>query len=67
MLARQAVAPPPPEAADVVERGVVEVLRTRALIAEITLSLTRLRDLVAERTASPVPAARKARLALSRG
>ena len=124
MLARQAVAPPPPEAADVVdalvdrvhelhaahtavaaaigrrqpppavrtpidvdrldrqsralaahprqddpwaERGVVEVLRTRALIAEITLSLTRLRDLVAEQTASPVPAARKARLALSRG
>jgi len=124
MLARQAVAPPPPEAADVVdalvdrvhelhaahtavaaaigrrepppavptpidvdrldrqsralaahprqddpwaERGVVEVLRTRALIAEITLSLTRLRDLAAEQTASPVPAARKARLALSRG
>jgi len=42
-------------------------LRTRALIAEITLSLTRLRDLVAEQTDSPVPVARKARLALSRG
>jgi uncharacterized membrane protein YccC len=34
------------------ERGVVEILRTRALIAEITLSLIRLRDLVAEKTAS---------------
>ena len=30
------------------ERGVVEILRTRALIAEITISLARLRDLVAE-------------------
>jgi uncharacterized membrane protein YccC len=36
------------------ERGVVEVLRTRALIAEITVSLSRLRDLVAEKTASSV-------------
>jgi hypothetical protein len=34
------------------ERGVVEILRTRALIAEITLSLIRLRDLVAEKSAS---------------
>jgi hypothetical protein len=34
------------------ERGVVEILRTRALIAEITLSLIRLRDLVAEKMAS---------------
>jgi hypothetical protein len=34
------------------ERGVVEILRTRALIAEITISLIRLRDLVAEKTAS---------------
>ena len=124
MLARQSVAPPPPEAADLVdalvervheldaahtavaaaiarreppppvrtpidvdrldrqsrelaahppvddpwaERGVVDILRTRALIAEITMSLTRLRDLVAEQTDSPVPVAGKARLALSRG
>src|SRR5205807_6242406 len=34
------------------ERGVVEILRTRALIAEITLSLIRLRDLVAVKMAS---------------
>jgi uncharacterized membrane protein YccC len=34
------------------ERGVVEILRTRALVAEITISLTRLRDLVAEKTES---------------
>ena len=32
------------------EQGVVEILRTRALIAEITISLARLRDLVAETT-----------------
>jgi hypothetical protein len=31
-------------------RGVVDILRTRALVAEITISLLRLRDLVAERT-----------------
>jgi uncharacterized membrane protein YccC len=35
------------------ERGVVEILRTRALIAEITVSLTRLCDLVAEKMGSP--------------
>jgi hypothetical protein len=35
------------------ERGVVDILRTRALIAEITLSLTRLCDLVADKTGSP--------------
>jgi uncharacterized membrane protein YccC len=109
MLARQSVAPPPPEAADLVdellervaelaaahiavadaiarrespppvrepidierlepqsselaahppvddrwaERGVVDILRTRALIAEITVSLSRLRDLVADMTGS---------------
>ena len=63
----RALAAHPPQDDPWAERGVVEVLRTRALIAEITLSLTRLRDLVAEQTASPVPAARKARLALSRG
>ena len=57
----------PPQDDPWAERGVVEVLRTRALIAEITLSLTRLRDLVAEQTDSPVPVARKPRLALSRG
>ena len=57
----------PPQDDPWAERGVVEVLRTRALIAEITLSLTRLRDLVAEETDSPVPVAGKARLALSRG
>lgn len=33
-------------------RGVAEILRTRALIAEVTLSLNRLRDLVAEKTGS---------------
>jgi hypothetical protein len=33
-------------------RGVVDTLRTRALIAEITISLLQLRDLVAERTAT---------------
>jgi hypothetical protein len=40
-------------------RGVVDILRTRALIAEITISLVRMRDLVAERTgpsAEPEPA-----------
>ena len=40
-------------------RGVVDLLRTRALIAEITISLVRMRDLVAERTdssAEPKPA-----------
>jgi hypothetical protein len=38
------------------ERGVVEILRTRALIAEITFSLVRVRDLVAARAAtSPQP------------
>ena len=40
-------------------RGVVDLLRTRALIAEITISLVRMRDLVAERTdssAQPKPA-----------
>jgi uncharacterized membrane protein YccC len=40
-------------------RGVVDILRTRALIAEITISLIRLRDLVAERigsSAEPEPA-----------
>jgi hypothetical protein len=120
MLARQSVAPPPPEAADVVaalvervhelhaahtavaaaigrgeppppvrapidvdrldaqsrelashpplddpwaERGVVELLRTRALIAEITASLTRLRDLVAERTGAPAEPERAAAVA----
>ena len=109
MLARQSVAPPPPEAANVVDvlvervhqlqaahtavaaaiarreppppvhapievdcldaqtrelaahaplddpwaaRGMVEILRTRALIAEITVSLNRLCDLVAERSGS---------------
>jgi uncharacterized membrane protein YccC len=57
----------PPQDDPWAERGVVEVLRTRALIAEITLSLTRLRDLVAEQTDAPVPVAGKARLALSRG
>lgn len=57
----------PPQDDPWAERGVVEVLRTRALIAEITLSLTRLRHLVAEQTDSSVPVARKARLALSRG
>ena len=124
MLARQSVAPPPPEAADLVDalleraheldaahtavaaaiarreppppvrtpidverldahsrelaahfpvddpwaaRGVVDILRTRALIAEITISLIGLRDLVAEQSGSPVPVAGKARLALSRG
>jgi uncharacterized membrane protein YccC len=35
------------------ERGVVDILRTRALIAEITVSLTTLCDLVAEMTGSP--------------
>ena len=48
-------------------RGVVDLLRTRALIAEITLSLTRLRDLVVEQSDSPVPVAGNARLAFSRG
>ena len=57
----------PPQDDPWAERGVVEVLRTRALIAEITLSLTRLRDLVAEQSDSPVPVAGKARLAFSRG
>ena len=109
MLARQSAAPPPPEAANVVDalvervhelqaahtavaaaiarreppppvpspidvdrldaqsrelaahaplddpwaaRGVIEILRTRALIAEITVSLTRLCDLVAEKSGS---------------
>jgi hypothetical protein len=33
-------------------RGVVDILRTRALIAEITISLLRMRDLVAERVGS---------------
>jgi uncharacterized membrane protein YccC len=33
-------------------RGVVDTLRTRALIAEITISLLQLRELVADRTAS---------------
>ncbi|HEY1590399.1 MAG TPA: FUSC family protein [Solirubrobacteraceae bacterium] len=116
MLARQSVAPPPPEAANLVDallrrigeladahtavadaiegseapppvrapielerlgrratdlvarsavddrwaaRGVVDILRTRALIAEITISLLRMRELVAERTGSsaePKPA-----------
>jgi hypothetical protein len=40
-------------------RGVVDILRTRALIAEITISLVRMRELVAERTgpsAEPEPA-----------
>ena len=40
-------------------RGVVDILRTRALIAEITISLLRMRELVAERTDSstePKPA-----------
>jgi uncharacterized membrane protein YccC len=36
------------------ERGVVEILRTRALIAEANISLTRLRDLVAEKMGSAV-------------
>jgi uncharacterized membrane protein YccC len=111
MLARQSVAPPPPEATDLVEalldrvreldaahtavadalarreppppvrapidverldpqshqlaahppvddrwaaRGVVDILRTRALLAEITISLIRLRDLVAESTGASV-------------
>ena len=63
----RALAAHPPQDDPWAERGVVEVLRTRALIAEITLSLTRLGALVAEQTASPVPAARRARLALSRG
>ena len=57
----------PPQDDPWAERGVVEVLRTRALIAEITLSLTRLRDLVVEQSDSPVPVAGNARLALSRG
>jgi uncharacterized membrane protein YccC len=35
-------------------RGVVEILRTRALIAEATVSLTRLRDLIAAKTGSSV-------------
>jgi hypothetical protein len=34
-------------------RGVVDILRTRALIAEITLSLVRLRDLVGATIGSP--------------
>jgi hypothetical protein len=38
------------------ERGLVDILRTRALIAEITISLIRLRDLVAESPgSSPEP------------
>jgi uncharacterized membrane protein YccC len=36
------------------ERGVVEILRTRALIAEANISLTQLRDLVAEKMGSSV-------------
>jgi uncharacterized membrane protein YccC len=36
------------------ERGVVEILRTRALVAEITISLIRLRDLVGAKAASAV-------------
>ncbi len=111
MLARQSVAPPPPEAADLVDalvkhvdeldaahtavaaaiarreppppvrepidierlgpesrelaarprvddpwaaRGVVDILRTRALVAEITISLIRLRDLVSDHQGLPM-------------
>jgi hypothetical protein len=37
-------------------RGVVDILRTRALIAEITISLLRIRDLVVDHgAASPEP------------
>jgi uncharacterized membrane protein YccC len=35
-------------------RGVVDILRTRALLAEITISLIRLRDLVSESTGASV-------------
>jgi hypothetical protein len=43
------------------ERGVVEILRTRALIAEIMVSLTRLRDLVSAKAApAAVPERAKA-------
>ena len=44
----RALAAHPPRGDRWADRGVVEILRTRALIAEITASLTRLRDLVAE-------------------
>ena len=116
MLARQSVAPPPPEAADLVAalakrvqeldaahaavaaaisrreqpppvrapidverldpqsrqlaadppvddpwaaRGVVDILRTRALVAEITISLIRLRDLVSDLEGPPGRAQKK--------
>jgi hypothetical protein len=52
----RALAAQPPVDDAWAERGVVEVLRTRALIAEMTASVGRLRDLVAERAAeAPEP------------
>jgi uncharacterized membrane protein YccC len=124
MLARQGLAPPPPEAADLVDvllrrvheladahiavadaiegseapppvrapidfeqlgrratelvarssfddrwaqRGVIDLLRTRALIAEITISLLRMRDLVAERVGASAEPERTGAVAAATG
>ena len=47
-------------------RGVIDILRTRALVAEITISLIRLRDVVSEMTGPPVEPGRARRNRLRR-